>query len=132
MPIHTGRFSGGRLIVALCVASVASTGCAGSNLVSTGPSPNPGSGAIAGTGTSGSFPRVLPLSTKVNSPAYEAYTAHGLARIPGVPTEVIPQIVGCIIRKQLSQGITTVGDVASHRSEVDADGVYCAHTAGLS
>ena len=95
------------------------------------PGPSPSAAATAGTGTSGALPQVLPLSTKVNSRAYEAFTAHGLARIPGVPTEVIPQIVGCIIRKQLSQGITTVGDVAAHRTEVSADGVFCAHEAGL-
>jgi hypothetical protein len=134
VPSLTGRFPGRPLIVALCAASiaVAVAGCGGrSNLVATSPSPGPGTSAGAGTGTSGPAPAALPPSTKVSSPAYEAFVAHGLARIPGVPTEVIPQIIGCIIRKQLSQGITTVGAVAAHRTEVNADGVYCAHAAGL-
>jgi hypothetical protein len=74
---------------------------------------------------------VLAPSTEVNSPIYRAFVGRGLGRIPGVPRRAIPRITGCVIQKQLSQGIKTVADANAHRSEVTADGVDCAHAAGL-
>lgn len=118
------RVPKGGLLLALTVA-IAVAGCGGS---SKNPSGTP-AGTGAGTGTSA--PSVLAPSTKVGSPAYRAFTARGLALIPGVPKAAIPKIINCVVQKELAQGVSTVGAVNSHRTQVRADGVDCARAAGL-
>ena len=112
----------GPLTLGLITAAITLSGCGGSSN---------GQASGGATGTSGPLPEVLPPSTAVSSPVYRAFVERGLARIPGVPRQAIPGITRCVIQKQLSQSITTVGDVNAHRTEVSADGVACAHTAGL-
>jgi hypothetical protein len=115
------------LAVVLTTAAIAIAGCGGSSKNSS----SPPASTSAGTGTSNSSTSVLPLSTKVTSPIYRAVAERGLAQIPGVPKSAIGKIIDCVIQKQLSQGITTIGDVKTHKPEVNADGVACAHQVGL-
>lgn len=119
----------GQLVLALTTAVIAVAGCGGSSKPA-GNTNAPPAGTTAGTGTSVTA-SPLPPSTKINSPAYRAFAERGLAQIPGVTASAIPRIIDCVVQKQLSQGITTVGAVKTHRSQVNADGVACAHQAGL-
>lgn len=111
------------LSLALITTAIAITGCGGSS--------HTPAGGGSGTGTSNSIPQALPPSTQVSSAVYRAFVERGLAQIPGVPKQAIPGITRCVVQKQLSQSIRTVRDVNAHRSEVSADGVACAHAAGL-
>jgi hypothetical protein len=115
----------GWLVLVLTTTAITVAGCGGS---SKSPSGAP-AGSRAGTATS--VPAALQPSTKVASAAYRAFAERGLAQIPGVPTAAIPKIISCVVQKELAQGITTVGAVNSHRSQVRTDGVDCARTAGL-
>lgn len=110
------------LALALITMAIGISGCGGSSHT-----PAPG----GGTGTSNPLPPALSPSTQVSSAVYRAFVERGLAQIPGVPKQAIPGITRCVIQKQLSQSIRTVRDVNAHRSEVSADGVTCAHAAGL-
>jgi hypothetical protein len=123
MGIGISRLFGSSLTPALITATIAITGCGGSSKSQPGGS---------GTGTSGPIPAALPPSTLVSSEAYRTFVERGLGQIPGLPRQAVPGITRCVIQKQLSQGIRTVGDVSAHRSEVSADGVACAHVAGLN
>jgi hypothetical protein len=113
------RLGGGSLTLALTAAAIAAAGCGGPN-------------GTTGTGASGSGASVLPASTPISSPTYRAFAERGLAQIPGVPRSAIPKIVDCVIQRERSQGITTVGALRDHQSQVRADGVACAHQAGLN
>lgn len=115
------------LTVALTAAAIAIAGCGGSSKHSS----SPPASTSSGTGTSSSSTSVLSPSTKITSATYRAFAARGLAQIPGVPQSAIGKIIDCVIQKQLSQGITTIGDVKTHKPEVNADGVACAHQVGL-
>lgn len=121
------RLRTGPLALVLSTAAIAIAGCGGSSKHSSPPPASTG----AGTGTSGASTSAPPLSTKITSPLYRSFAEHGLAQIPGVPKSAIGGIIDCVIQKQLSQGITTIGDVKTHTSQVNADGVACAHQAGL-
>lgn len=118
------RVPRGPLVSLLAVTAIAVAGCGGSSKPS-------GTPAGSGGGTGTSISSALPPSTKVGSAAYRAFVARGLAQIPGVPHSAIPKIISCVIQKELSQGVTTVGAVKSHGAQVQADGVACARAAGL-
>jgi hypothetical protein len=120
MEIRIKRLHRSPLTLALMITAIGVTGCGGSS-----------SPPASGTGTSGSVPHQLPPSTQVSSAVYRDFVERGLAQIPGVPRQAISRIASCVIQKQLSQNIRTVRDVTAHRSEVSADGVACAHAAGL-
>jgi hypothetical protein len=113
------------LALVLSAAAIAVAGCGGS-------SKKPPS-TTAGTGTSGSTTgaSVLGPSTAVNSTAYKTALATRLAQIPGLPAKDIPKIVTCAVNKLESQGLKTVGDVHTHSSQANLDGVACAKALGL-
>jgi hypothetical protein len=67
----------------------------------------------------------------VSSTAYKTALASRLAQIPGLPSSDVPKIVSCAVQKLESQGIKTVGDVHTHSSEANQDGLSCAHALGL-
>lgn len=115
-----------QLALILSAAAIALAGCGGSSKKSP-TSPPAGTGTTGGTnGTS-----ILSPSTAVNSTAYKTTLASRLAQIPGLPSGDVPKIVSCAVRKLESQGIKTVGDVNTHRTEANQDGVDCAHGLGL-
>jgi hypothetical protein len=118
------------LALVLASAAIAVAGCGGSSNKSGGTGTGAPASTTGGTGTSATSGS-LPLSTKVNSAAYRAYAQQGLAQIPGVTSTSIPKIINCVVQKQLSQGITTLAAVKTHKSEVSADGRSCARAAGL-
>lgn len=123
MGVGIGRLFRSSLTPALITATIAITGCGGSSKSQAGGS---------GTGTSGPIPEALPPATLVSSEVYRTFVERGLGKIPGLPKQAIPGITRCVIGKQLSQDIRTVRDVNAHRPEVSADGVACAHLAGLN
>lgn len=110
------------LALSWTVAAIAIAGCGGSS--------SKPSGGTSGRASTGLPSKLLP-STKVSSSTYRSFAERGLARIPGVPAGAIPKIVNCVIQKELAQGIITLADVKTHQSEARADGVACAHAAGL-
>ncbi len=118
------------LALILASVAIAVAGCGGSSNKSGGTGTGAPASTTGGTGTSASS-GALPLSTKVNSAAYRAYAERGLAQISGVTSASIPKIINCVVQKQLSQGITTLAAVKTHKSQVQADGTACAKAAGL-
>jgi hypothetical protein len=115
-----------QLALILSAAAIALAGCGGSSKKS--PTTPP-----AGTGTAGSTnsTSILSPSTAVNSTAYKTTLASRLAQIPGLPSGDVPKIVSCAVQKLESQGIKTVGDVHTHSTQANQDGLACAHGLGL-
>jgi hypothetical protein len=120
-----GTLNARRLALILSATAIALAGCGGSSKKS--PTTPAGTGAAGSTNSSS----ILSPSTLVNSTAYKTALASRLAQIPGLPAADVPKIVSCAVQKLEAQGIRTVGEVHTHSTQSDQDGVACAHALGL-